>query len=383
MASPSRSFITRTPCVCLPWLGTSFTGRRITCPFLLITTNSPSSRSSPLSTEPLTTFPVLLVTFAVLMPEPPRFCTLYSFAGVVLPKPFSVMIKISAAGAASLRSTSAETTKSPFPSFIPRTPAAVRPICLMSDSLKRMDCPRELTSDTVSPVPTNRAEISASAPPSVIAISPLRRTSLKLATSTFFETPSRVTIIIAELLSFAPSQSSVRTARMEVTDSSGVSDKKFMIDFPFVARRPSGISYILMLYTFPLLVKKSKSLCSEVVSRVVTTSSSFVLRSTTPTPPRFCVRYSLGLVRLMYPPRVSTTTLSSSGTRSSGFSILTPPETPLEPRNQTLYFPQFVLYLFSLKPGKLREPHFKNSRRLQVGKMKLLDELGMRGRDIA
>ena len=124
-----------------------------------------------------------------------------------------------------------------------------------------------------------------------------------------------------------PSHSSLRTASTEVTISSESIDKKFMIDFPFVARRPSGISYIFVEYTFPRFVKKSRSLCVDVVRSVFTTSSSFVLRSTTPTPPRFCVLYSPGFVRFTYPPCVSTNTLSSSGTKSSAESAFTPPFT--------------------------------------------------------
>ena len=171
----------------------------------------------------------------------------------------------------------------------------MRPICRTSLSLKRIACPLWVTKSTSSPAPTNLVEIRESPSFRVIAIKPLRLTSLKADASDFFTTPLRVTI---SKLQSPSSQAPLRTGSTEVTCSSLPSERKFMMDLPFVARRPSGISNILHWYTFPLSVKKSRSLCVEVVNRVVTTSSSLVLRSTTPTPPRFCVLYSDGLVRL-------------------------------------------------------------------------------------
>ena len=217
-------------------------GSLITCPFLLIITSSPSFRSSAEITIPQTTLPVLSVTFTVLIPEPPRFCTLYSLAGVALPYPSSVTIRISRSFAP-LVNTSAETIASPLLNFIAVTPEAVRPISRTSVSLKRIDWPPRVTSDSSSPLPTKRAEISESASLSVIAIRPLRRTSLNEAASLFLATPFWVNIIKLQ----SPSQSSLRTASTEVTFSSELRGKKFIIDLPRVAFLPSGISYIFVL----------------------------------------------------------------------------------------------------------------------------------------
>ena len=164
---------------------------------------------------------------------------------------------------------------------------------------------------------------------------PEERTSWKLLAETFLAVPFSVTIKSAPSIPFLP----LGIARMEVTFSSSEREMKFMTDLPRVARLPSGTSYILIWYTFPLSVKKRRSSCVLAVRKLVTKSSSLVSRSTTPTPPRFWRLYSPGLVRLMYPPLVKTSALSSSGTRSSTERTLTPPLITLVRRSS----PYFVL----------------------------------------
>src|SRR3989344_6395930 len=93
MASPSLNFIMRTPWVERLRDGISLSAVRITWPFLEITTISSSSfaKASEEAAPPLLMTllaikgPVLGVMFMVLMPEPPRFCVLYSLVFVVLP----------------------------------------------------------------------------------------------------------------------------------------------------------------------------------------------------------------------------------------------------------------------------------------------------------
>ena len=74
------------------------------------------------------------------------------------------------------------------------------------------------------------------------------------------------------------------------------------------------------------------------VRKLVTKSSSFVSRSTTPTPPRFWRLYSSGFVRLIYPPEVSTRAFSSSGTKSSIDKAFTPPLITLVRRSSPYFF---------------------------------------------
>src|SRR3989344_1284909 len=211
--------------------------------------------ASSLSTIPQTICPVLLVNLAVLIPDPPRFWTLYSLAGVVLPYPSWVTMRTSVF-LSSFLNTSAETMWSPLPSFIPVTPAAVRPISRTSFSLKRIDCRSSVTSETSSPLPTNLAAMSESSSLRVMAMSPLRRTSLKAEASLFLATPFLVIIMRPH----SPAHSSLRTASTDVIFSSCVIERKFIMDLPLVALRPSGISNILLWYTLPLSVKKRRSL---------------------------------------------------------------------------------------------------------------------------
>ena len=101
--------------------------KRMIVPLLSISTTSsvPSTILSP------ATRPVFSVTCMVLMPLPPRFCTLYSSNGVRFPYPFSLMVNTYGfcAGCTS-------TTASSSARRIARTPCAVRPIGRISSSLK-------------------------------------------------------------------------------------------------------------------------------------------------------------------------------------------------------------------------------------------------------
>ncbi len=154
------------------------------------------------------------------------------------------------------------TTKSPVRSLIPRTPPACRPISRTADSLKRIDWPLEVVSTTSSPLCANRAQMSASPLSSEIEINPLRRTSRNLSAETFFTVP----FLVANT-SESPSMalSSFGIARTDVTVSPCSSERKFIIDLPFVARLPSGKSYILSWYALPLSEKKRMSLCALAV----------------------------------------------------------------------------------------------------------------------
>ncbi len=158
---------------------------------------------------------------------------------------------------ASFFATCAPITKSFLSSLIKRTPPALRPISRASDSLNRIDCPSVVTIETVSPLSTNETETSKSSGESLIAIMPLALTSAKLFAETLFPAPSLVTIISdSSAFPFSP----FGTGRIEVIFSSLPSEMKFIIDLPRVARFPSGISYILIWYAFPLSVKNKRSL---------------------------------------------------------------------------------------------------------------------------
>ena len=67
----------------------------------------------------------------------------------------------------------------------------------------------------------------------------------------------------------------------------------------------------------PSVVKNSSWVCVFATNSVVTTSSSFVCIPARPLPPRRCARKSMSGVRLIYPPEVTVTTISSRSIRSS------------------------------------------------------------------
>src|SRR3989344_1000065 len=71
IASPSRSFIMRTPWVERDWVLISSKPVRMTCPFLDMTTISSSPPSPRVMMREVMSGPVLGVDCMVLMPEPP------------------------------------------------------------------------------------------------------------------------------------------------------------------------------------------------------------------------------------------------------------------------------------------------------------------------
>ena len=134
------------------------------------------------------------------------------------------------------------TIESPFLRRIALTPEAPRPISRISLSLNLIDWPFPVTSIASSPFSTNDADTSSSPNFNLMATRPLRRTSWKLAAAVFLPTPFLVIINRESLVDFT----SFGMGRMEVTFSSAASGRKFMTDFPLVARLPSGISYIFI-----------------------------------------------------------------------------------------------------------------------------------------
>ena len=146
-------------------------------------------------------------------------------------------------------------TLSPFFNFITLTPAAVRPISLTSLSLNLIDCPLEVTTMHESPLFIPETEINLSPSESLIAMIPLVLTSWKLAAETFLPVPSSVTIISEKSFSsfkfLGPPASRCEALRagigkIDVTFSPSEREMKFIIDFPRVALRPSGNSYIFI-----------------------------------------------------------------------------------------------------------------------------------------
>ena len=74
-------------------------------------------------------------------------------------------------------------------------------------------------------------------------MSPLRRTSWKLSAFTFLAVPNFVTIMSESSPCFFDS---FGIGRIEVTFSLSASERKLTKALPFVARLPSGNSYILI-----------------------------------------------------------------------------------------------------------------------------------------
>ena len=86
---------------------------------------------------------------------------------------------------------------------------------------------------------------------------------------------------------------------------------------PRASRAACGISCTFWRYTRPWLVKNSRKSCVDAMNRWSTRSSSLSLAPRRPLPPRRCARYVVTGSRLMYPPAVMETTISSSAMRSS------------------------------------------------------------------
>ena len=81
------------------------------------------------------------------------------------------------------------------------------------------------------------------------------------------------------------------------------------------------------------MVKNNSCVCVLATNRVVTTSSSLVCIPDRPLPPRRCARKSAKGVRLMYPPEVTVTTISSRSIRSS--SSMSPDQSTISVRRGT------------------------------------------------
>ncbi|KKU17409.1 MAG: hypothetical protein UX55_C0013G0012 [Candidatus Azambacteria bacterium GW2011_GWE2_46_45] len=140
--------------------------------------------------------PVLEVILAVFMPLPPRRWSRYALSAVLFPKPFSVMIKRYPFFAISrfFATMSIPTSSSPFLIRIPVTPAALRPIGLMSFSLNRIAWPRDVIRTTSSSPLENFTHFKISSLFNLMAIRPLRLTEAKSSTGVFLIIPFFVAI---------------------------------------------------------------------------------------------------------------------------------------------------------------------------------------------
>ena len=94
--------------------------------------------------------------------------------------------------ATSSRATSTDTTESPAFSFMPRTPAAARPMGRTSSSLKRMVWPDRLTMKMSSPVVVSMTRTSSSPSRRLRAMRPSRREESYSVNTVRFTWPSRV-----------------------------------------------------------------------------------------------------------------------------------------------------------------------------------------------
>ena len=139
-------------------------------------------------------------------------------------------------------------TLSSFASLIPRTPAAVLPMFLTSDSLKRMDFPFAVASIISSPGTICFTSTRVSPSCNVRAIIPPLLGWLKAERGVFFTVPFSVA------MKREPS-SKFFTTILEVTLASS-SSSRFTMGFPLEYLPASGIRYVLSQCTFPLSVKK-------------------------------------------------------------------------------------------------------------------------------
>ena len=107
----------------------------------------------------------------------------------------------------------------------------------------------------------------------------------------------------------------------------------FTMALPLAVRPPCGRRHVFSLYAIPSVVKNNSCVCVLATNRVVTTSSSLVCIPDRPLPPRRCARKSANGVRLIYPPAVTVTTISSRSIRSS--SSMSPDHSTISVRRGT------------------------------------------------
>ena len=130
-SSESLSFAKVTPCVFRPVILISARGRRTVCPLrdmritLFVSFSSSERVNAPII------FPVFAVVVPTLIPDPPRHCSLYSSREEIFHIPFSEIVKIYLS---SFPTTQPSIRASESATFIPRTPAAARPITRTSSS---------------------------------------------------------------------------------------------------------------------------------------------------------------------------------------------------------------------------------------------------------
>lgn len=131
LSSESLSLARITPWVLRPVMRISASGSRTVCPVREIRITLLVSFSSSERVKAAIIFPVLAVVAPTFIPDPPRPCSLYSSSEEIFHIPFSEIVKIYFT---SFPTAQPSIRASVLATFIPRTPAAARPITRTSSS---------------------------------------------------------------------------------------------------------------------------------------------------------------------------------------------------------------------------------------------------------